>query len=68
MVMPEQPAEPSVASDLACYWRWTITYDRAIPNPLVWPFVVVVLNTLGDQIIKMLPPNWDEVIKALDFE
>ena len=66
--MPEQLAESSVTFDLANSSRRIATHDRSIPNPLVRSFMVVVLDILADQVVKMLPANRDEVIKALNFE
>ncbi len=30
--------------------------------------VVIVLDILADQVVKMLPANWHEVIKAFSLE
>ena len=38
--------------------------NRSVPHPLVRALEVVMLNELGDQEVKMLPANRDEVIEA----
>lgn len=68
MVLPEQPAEPSVTFDLANSSRGPVTDDWSIPNPLVRVFVVVAIDVLVDQVVKMLPANRDEVIEALGLQ
>ena len=68
MVVSEQPAEPSVAFDLAsCSW-WSAVHDWLVPNSLMRALMVIVLDILGDQVIKMLPANWHEVIEAFSLE
>ncbi|MGJ8635987.1 MAG: hypothetical protein ACSHX5_03995 [Phycisphaerales bacterium] len=68
VVMPEQPAESSVASNLAICYRRTAVHDRHVSNSLVRSFMVVVLDILADQVVKMLPANRDEVIQTLGLE
>ena len=68
MVVLEQPAEPSVAADLPRDSRWRSRHDRFVPKPLMWALIVIVLDILADQVVKMLPANWHEVIEAFSLE
>ena len=68
MIVPEQPAEPRVAADLPRDYRWSSRHDRFVPKPLMWALIVIVLDILADQVVKMLPANWHEVIEAFSLE
>jgi len=68
VVVLEQPAEPSVAFDFSSSYWWIAVHDWLVPNSLMRTFMVVVLDILGDQVIKVLPANWHEVIEAFSLE
>ncbi len=68
MVVSEHPAEPRVAANLPREYRWSIWHDRFVPKPLMWGIIVIVFNILADQVVKMLPANWHEVIEAFSLE
>ncbi len=62
MVMPEQPAEPSVAFDFASYCWWIAVHDWLVPNSLMRTLIVVVLDIFRDQVVKVFPCSVHKVI------
>ena len=68
VVVPDQPAESSVTFDLTSCCLRTAVQDQLVPNSLMRSFMVIMLDVLADQVVKMFPANGDEVIEAFNFE
>lgn len=65
--MLQQPAETRAAADFAVVnWR-RLTGDEPIPQPLLRPLLVIVLDVLPHQEVQVLLTEDEEVVDALDL-
>ncbi len=55
MVTSEQPAEPFAARDWSVPWYRLLRFgDESVADPLVWPFLVIVVDIFADYVADML--------------
>lgn len=65
LVMPQHPAQPLAADDLSGAWRRCSRHrQRPVLHRLVRPLGVIVLDVLAADVVQVLPPEDDELVKA----
>ena len=73
-IVTKQPSNPSSPADIPERRAdWFLTAlprrrNRPIPQPLVRPFRVVMLDVLADEVIEMLLAEREKVIQTLDLQ
>jgi hypothetical protein len=68
--MAKHAAQPRAATNLphGLFLRRLLVHNRPIPEPLMGPLRVVVLDVLSKEVVEMVLSEHQEVIEALDLQ